>query len=170
MKLSELGKNYKLLKRNSAMEKELLQALSYVRNNVILGRGKGISSEVLMEELADVTSILKPAFQDMGHFLHICDKEKAQNVLYGYFGTGFSKDLGRFLAEWEEIPSEELLGTIEIYMDSLREDNLEKKQRRDEVVSDLIYFPVVINAMLVLLDFVYVAFLIEQQNFFSQLF
>ena len=170
MKISELSENFKAGKRNSAMQKELLQALAYIRNNAILGRGQSISSELLMEELADMSNVLRPAFQDMGHYLHVYDREKASLVLYKYFGTGFSKDLGRFLAEWEDIPANDLLGTIEIYMDSLREANLEKRQRRDEIISDLIYFPVVINAMLVLLDFVYVAFFIEQQNLFNQFF
>ena len=170
MKIKEIFQTIKLTKRQSDMEKDLMQALAYVRNNVILGRGKNTSAESLMQELADITTSIKPAFIEMGQYLHVCDKEKAENVLYEYLGTGFSKDLGRMLAGWEDIPPEDLQGTIEIYLDNLREQNLEKKKRDDEIISDLIYFPVVMNAMFVLLDFVYVAFFIEQQKLFEQMF
>lgn len=149
------------------MEKELMQALSYIRNIVILGRGKNISAEYMMEELSASCDLLKPAFQDMSHYLHLWDKDKAAAVLHSYMHTGFSKDLGRFLAGWEDIPSDELLGTLEIYMESLRDQYRGKKQKREEVLSDMIYLPVVLNAMLVLLDFLYVAFILEQQNLFT---
>lgn len=170
MKFKEIKNNLRIIKRNKAMEKELVQALAYIRNNVILGRGNRISSELLMEELADISESLKPVFQDMAQYLHLCDKEKAANVLYDYLGTGISKDLGRFLAGWEDIPSEELLKTLEIYMENLRKMNLDRKAKEDEMISDLIYFPVVLNAMFVLFDFVYVAFFIEQQNLLNQMF
>ncbi len=170
MRIFELFKNIKKEKKRSDMEKDLLQALVYVRNNIILGRENGVSSEILMQELADVSTSLKPAFVTMGQYLHVYDKEKAENVLFEYMGTGFSKDLGRVLAGWEDIPPEDLLGTVEIYVDSLRESDLENKQKKDEIISDIIYFPVVMNAMLVLLDFVYVAFFIEQQKMFDQMF
>ena len=156
--------------RNTAMQRELINALAYIRNIVILGRGNSMSGEYLMEELAENSDLLRPAFQDMGHYLHFWDKEKAGEVLYKYMRTGVSKDLGRFLAGWEDIPSAELLKTLEIYMDGLREENSTKRQKREEVLSDLVYFPVVLNAMIVLLDFLYVAFILQQQDLFKQFF
>jgi len=170
MKIPEVLENFKLIRSSSKMQNEMVQALSYLRNMVILGRAKELSAELLFEELASMSEGLKPAFQDMGHFLRLNETEKASLVLYKYINTGFSKDLGRFLAGWNDIPPCELQGTIEIYLDSLREDILDQKQKRDELISDLIYFPVVINAMLVLLDFVYVAFYIEQQGLLNNMF
>jgi hypothetical protein len=52
-------------------------------------------------------------------------------------------------------------------MESLRDEYRGKKQKREEVLSDMIYLPVVLNAMLVLLDFLYVAFILEQQSLFT---
>ena len=167
MKFKDIRKVIRNSRRQSAIEKELLQALSYIRNTVIHGRGKNISAEYLMEELSTSCTVLKPAFQDMSHYLHLWDKDKAALVLYTYMHTGFSKDLGRFLAGWEDIPPGELLGTLDIYMESLRDEYRGKKQKREEVLSDMIYLPVVLNAMLVLLDFLYVAFILEQQSLFT---
>ena len=170
MFILDFVKNIKTENRKAKLDKELLQALSYIRNNIILGSESGISSEILMQELAEISDGLRPAFLTMGQYLHINDKENAAEVLYKYFGNGFSKDLGRVLSGWEDIPPEDLLETIEIYVDTLREENLERKRQNDEIISDIIYFPVVMNAMLVMYDFVYVAYFIEQQKLFEQLF
>ena len=170
MDIKDIKNRIKLSYRNDAMQRELINALAFIRNIVILGRGSSMSGEFLMEELAENSEILRPAFQDMGHYLHFWDKEKAAGVLYSYMHTGVSKDLGRFLAGWEDIPPAELLRTLEIYMDSLREENSTKRQKREEILSDLVYFPVVLNAMVVLLDFLYVAFILQQHDLFKQFF
>ncbi len=170
MGIRDIVRSFRLIRRCDLMQRELIQSLYYLKNMVILGKGRSMSSELLMEELAEICEILKPAFQDMAHYLHIYDKESAAEVLNGYLNTGFSRDLGIVLAGWEDIPPDELLGTVEIYLDSLREDSRGKREKRDEIISELIYFPVVLNAMLVLTDFVFVAYFIEQQAMFNQLF
>jgi uncharacterized protein YneF (UPF0154 family) len=38
------------------------------------------------------------------------------------------------------------------------------QKRRDETVSDLIYLPVVINVMLVFINFIYVGYFIDQKE------
>lgn len=167
---TESIENIRLIRRYELMQKELIQALAYIRNILILGKGRSVSAEFLMEELADICTVLKPAFQDMGHRMRLCDKAGAEEVLYRYFETELSRDLGKFLAGWEELPASELLGTLEIYISGMRDDARGKRAKRDELISDIVYFPVVLNAMLVLLDFIFVAYFIEQQSMFRQLF
>ncbi|MBQ6012882.1 MAG: hypothetical protein IJL27_02445, partial [Firmicutes bacterium] len=58
------------LKREK-LEMELSESLAYVKNLVILGRGKSISAELLLSELSDVTRLLSPVFLDMAHWLHL---------------------------------------------------------------------------------------------------
>ena len=49
-------------------------------------------------------------------------------------------------------------------------DRLTKQKRRDEMVSDLVYFPVVVNAMAVLMNFIYVAYFLQQKEALNVLF
>ncbi len=161
---------YRAARRGEKARMEITEALSYIKNTVKLGRGRTMSAELLMEELAGLCDILKPAFQDMAHYLHLADKHRARGVLAGYLGEGYAEDLGRFLAGWEDIPPSDLLQSVEIYRNSLREETRTRRMARDELMSDLIYFPVVLNTMLVLLNFVYVAFFIPQREALSALF
>ncbi len=151
------------LKREK-LEMELSESLAYVKNLVILGRGKSISAELLLTELSDVTRLLSPVFLDMAHWLHLNEKEKAAESLSSRFGTGFSKEIGHFLSCWEDIDPSELLSSVELFQSALREERMTRQMSRDEAVSDLAYFPVVINCMAVLLNFIYVAYFIAQKD------
>ncbi|MBR0522373.1 MAG: hypothetical protein IJJ75_04200, partial [Firmicutes bacterium] len=102
------------LKREK-LEMELSESLAYVKNLVILGRGKSISAELLLTELSDVTRLLSPVFLDMAHWLHLNEKEKAAESLSSRFGTGFSKEIGHFLSGWEDIDPSELLSSVELF-------------------------------------------------------
>ena len=74
------------------------------------------------------------------------------------------------MAGWEDVPPGDLLNTVEVYRSALREDRLTRQKRRDEMVSDLVYFPVVVNAMAVLMNFIYVAYFIQQRDALNVLF
>lgn len=157
-------------RKREQMEQELSEALSYIRNLVILGRGESMSGELLMEELADVTKHLSPVFLDMARSLHVNDKERAAQALYKAMGDSSSRDIGAFLARWEDIPPKELASSVEAYRSALRDKRETALRRRDEIVSDLVYFPVIANSMAVLLNFIYVAYFLEQKEALQILF
>ncbi len=157
-------------RRRERMLQELSEALSYTRNIVILGGGGGISAQLLLEELSSVSRLLSRPFLDMAHYIHVNDRERAAAVLEAKLGEGYAADIGAFLAGWEDIAPEELLDTLEVYRSALREERLTGQLRRDELVSDLMYMPAVVNAMAVLLNFIYVAYFLTQREAFQSLF
>lgn len=160
----------KTVRRQERMQRELTDCLSYIKNLVIVGRGLTMSGVLMLEELAAISRELSPVFLDMAASLHICDEDKAATELYRALPFSWAKDIGAFLAGWENIAPEDLLGSIEIYMSALREERLTVQKRRDEMISDLVYFPVVVNAMAVLLNFIYVAYFIEQREILNRIF
>lgn len=149
---------------------ELSDCLSFVKNIIMTGRAGSISSQMLLEDLSDMSELLSPVFLDMARYMSTNEKTLAAERLKSAAGSGLAGDIGRFLAGWEELPPEDLLDTVSMYIDSIREDLKTKKRRRDELVSDLIYIPVVLNCMVLLLNFIFVAFFIEQREAFSVLF
>ena len=152
------------------MSQELAESLSYIRNLVILGRGEKMSVELLMEELSGICDLLSPAFTDMARCLHVNDKDRASKCLYETIGENYAKDIGTFLAHWEDIPPKELLSSVDAYRSTLRERRQTELKKKDEIISDLVYFPVVLNSMVVLLNFIYVAYFLEQKEALSIMF
>ncbi len=149
---------------------ELSESLSYIRNITLLGRGGSISAILLLEELSEICPFLSSTYLDMAHSLAVNEKEKAAKTLWVKLNEPYALDIGIFLAGWEDIPQEDLLGSIEAYASSLRMERTTRLKRRDEVISDLVYFPVILNCMAVLLNFIYVVYFLEQREALMMLF
>ena len=146
---------------------ELSESLAYVKNLVVLGRGGSISAELLLTELAETSKGLSPAFTDMAHYLHMNERARAEKVLDSAVPGSYARDIGIFLAGWADIAPADLLSNVEMFQTALREDRLTRQKKRDELVSDLIYLPVVANCMTVLLNFIYIAYFIPQRESMS---
>ncbi|MDD3169457.1 MAG: hypothetical protein PHC91_08380 [Eubacteriales bacterium] len=58
----------------------------------------------------------------------------------------------------------ELLETLLSYEKSMKAVRLTDQKRKDEVISDLIYFPVVINILVIFINFIYVAYFLDQRE------
>ena len=166
-------KGYKKLqsdRKKAKLMKELTDGLSYLKNITILGRGESISAELMLEELSDFSPGLAKTYLSMARSLSLNEKSFAMEALYEVTGNEYARDIGAFLASWEDIPQGELLSSIEAYINVIREEQVTKQKSKDEFISDLVYFPVVINCMLVLLNFIYVSYFIEQEDMLAQLF
>lgn len=164
--LKKLSHNRKMVVR----ERELSDCLAYMKNIVILGRGKSMSAQLLLEELADMSDTLTPTFLHMAHCIHVCENQRAEQIFCHAFDSDFSKDVAKLFVEWENLPSEKLLGTVTSYRSVLLQSRQSKQKKKDEIVSDIIYLPVVINSMAVLLNFIYVAYFLEQREALMSIF
>ncbi|MBR5640568.1 MAG: hypothetical protein IKW92_00365 [Firmicutes bacterium] len=157
-------------RRQEAMQRDLAESLSYIKNLVVIGRGENMSAQLLLEELSELSKDLGPVFLSMARCIQLFDKETAARQLFEALPFSYAKDIGEFLAGWEDVPPADLLNTVEVYRSALREDRLTRQKRRDEMISDLVYFPVVVNAMAVLMNFIYVAYFLQQKDALSILF
>ena len=169
-KVSKALKGFMLRRKKDVITKDMLESLSYIRNIAILGRAGMISIESLLTELADFSPRLSGAFAEMARCIRTGDEEEAAGVLYRTIGEGWAKDIGVFLCSWEKLPPSELLQSVEIYKSALFEMRCTRLQRRDEMISDLVYFPVVLNCVVVLLNFLYVAYFLQQKEILSLFF
>jgi len=153
-----------LRRKKEKLIDELAQSLAYTRNIAILGGRGRIGAQDLLSELAAQAKLLRPVFRDMAHSLNLNDKARAQEALYSVIREGYAKDVGTFLSSWEDIDPNALIQTIEVYRSMLLEDRITRIKRRDEMISDLVYLPVVLNCIVVLLNFLYVAYFLEQKE------
>ncbi|MDD3538395.1 MAG: hypothetical protein PHH65_09155 [Eubacteriales bacterium] len=163
-RLCQLFGKYTELRKRALRERELSEALAYVQNIVTLGRDRTMSRELLLEELADLSDNLQKVFWEMAHRLRLCEDEAAGEIFYAAFGLDYARDVAKLFTEWERIPPREMLSTVEAYRDLLFQKRRTLQKKKDEWISDLAYFPVVLNCMVVLLNFIYVAYFIEQRE------
>lgn len=157
-------RRYARHRRRNVRERELSECLAYMQNMVALGRGSAMSGELLLAELADLCDSLQSVFWEMSHRLRLCDGEGAETIFCRAFEQDYAQDVAKLFIEWERISPQELGSTVGAYRNLLLQKRRTRQKNRDEWMSDLAYFPVVVNAMAVLLNFIYVAYFIEQRN------
>lgn len=145
-------------------ESEIYEGISYLRNLIVIERGKKMSTPWILEELADLQGAMQSHYLKLLHYVRINDKEEGMRIFSESMDTTIGADYGRLLLQWEEMEPHHWWETLKSYQTSIKEIKRTKQRKKDELLSDLIYLPVVINVMLVLINFIYVAYFIEQQK------
>ena len=153
--------------KQDSYEKELIEGLSYIKNLVVLGQGANLSSEGILSELARISKSLAPAYMKMERFMHLNEKQSAAAVLPTYIKSSYGAELGNFLSSWEEFNGEDLVASVNMYLQSIKEERETSLRQRDAIISDLVYIPVVCNCMIILINFIYIAYYLEQKELFE---
>ncbi|MBO5667240.1 MAG: hypothetical protein J6S45_07320 [Firmicutes bacterium] len=145
-------------------EKEIAQGISYLRNAAAMGRGEHMSTELILSELAASSRLLSDVYYSMANYLRLGDGEAALRVMEEQVKVPVASDYGRLLLQWEKLAPSLLMETLTSYQKAIEQVRLTKQKKWDEVISDLVYFPVIMNVMLILINFIYVAYFIEQRD------
>lgn len=145
-------------------ESEIYEGISYLRNLIVIERGAKMSTPWILEELADLQGVMQKHYLKLLHYVRVNHKEEGLSVFAKNMGTAIGADYGRLLLQWEEMDPNHWWETLRTYQTSIKEMKRTNQRKKDEILSDIIYLPVVINVMLVLINFIYVAYFIEQQK------
>ena len=150
-------------KRNQ-MELEVYEAISFLRNVTALGKGAGLSADGILEHLIRRRGSLEPLYGRMLQLLRLNRKAEAAEFFASQIESDIGSDFARILIQWDELDPKHLMETLLSHQKNIKEARLTILKRRDEVISDLIYLPVVANVMLIFINFVYVGYFIDQRG------
>ncbi len=155
--------------RRYRVDIEIYEAISFLRNITVLGKGGTLSADGVLEQLIRHGGSLSPVYAKTLRLLRQNQREEAMAYFSDAAATEIGGDFARLLIQWDEIDPKQLLETLLSHQKNIREARLTVQKRRDETVSDLIYLPVVINVMLVFINFIYVGYFIEQREMLTML-
>lgn len=146
---------------------EIYEAMAFLKNSICINVNNTIGSDLIIEQLAGYGDLLKPIYFKMLNLLRLNRREEAIAVFAREAGTKMSADFGRLLIQLDEISPRELEETLLSYQKNMREVKITRQKQQDEVMSDILYLPVVINVLLIFINFIYVAYFIEQKDMFG---
>lgn len=155
--------------KKQKMDMEIYEAISFLRNITAIGKGNSASADTIIEQLAQHRGLLSPVYNKMLRYLRQNQKEAAIQYFSDAVGTEISKDFARLLIQWDEIDPGQLMETLLSHQKNIKEVRITIQKRRDEIVSDIIYLPVVTNVMLVFINFIYVGYFIDQKEMLTVL-
>lgn len=161
--------NFVEKKRGRLAEIEIHDAMSFMRNLIAIGEGGDLNSDSLIEQLISYKGLLSKYYPGVLHLLRQNQKDEAIQYFTKSVGTKFSEDFIRLIIRWDDIEPKQLRETLLSYQKNIAESRETSNRRKDEAISDLIYLPVVVNVMLVFLNFIYVGYFIDQREMLQML-
>lgn len=150
--------------KNEKKDKEIYEAIAFLRNMTAIGKGSSASSDFVIQQLANHKGILQKTYIKMLSYLRLNRKEEAAMIFYEMVGTPMGKDFARLLIQWDEMDPKGLTEILLSHQKNIKEVRMTIQKRRDEMISDLIYFPVVMNVILIFINFIYVAYFLDQKE------
>lgn len=170
VKVKNLYKSYKVKMENRRTDREVYEAISFMRNIISIENGKNISADFIIEQLSKKKGVLRETYIKMLSLLRVNRKKEAIDLLKSRMNSSASKEFAALLIRWDDINPKELTEVLISYQKSIKEIELTNQKRRDENISDMLYFPVIVNVMLLFINFIYVAYFIEQKEMLENLF
>ncbi|MEI8215749.1 MAG: hypothetical protein WCF96_01505 [Eubacteriales bacterium] len=170
-KQTPFGLAMQFMRRNYSNKKdiEIYQSISLLRNMVVGSKVYKLSTDHIIEQLAIYSDILRHTYFKMMNLLRLNRKQEAVKLFYMEIGTKAGKDFGRILTSIDEVNPRELEEILISLQKNIREERITKQRKRDEVLSDILYLPVIVNVILIFINFIYVAYFVNQKNIFSMM-
>lgn len=164
---STLKRKWNKLNKKRKMElidKEIYDAISFLRNVIAIDRGKQVSTDFIIEQLSEREGVLQHTYIRMLSLLRLNKKEEATQMMSEELQTSNGKEFAGLLLKWDEINPQELTEILLSHQKSIKEFRVTSRKQKDEMISDLIYFPVVMNVVFIFINFIYVGYFISQKE------
>ncbi|MCL2437442.1 MAG: hypothetical protein FWD00_05330 [Clostridiales bacterium] len=157
-------------RKGERIDKEIYESISFLRNIIALGNGRRVGSDYIIEQLSHKEGFLQPVYIRMLRFLRVGKLEEAVKSFSGEAFTPIALDFGSLLLKWDALDPLELTEILISYQKNIKEVKSTAQRKQDEIISELIYFPVVLNVFIIFVNFIMVGYFMEQQHMFNMLF
>lgn len=155
--------------RREKIDREIHEAMAFI-GNFTAATGGNVGSEFILEQLADRVGPLKQTYIEALGLIRLNKLREAEQLICEQADTEAGRSFAALLLHWDEIKPQQLTEILETRRKSIREIYITGRKRREEIMSDLIYFPVVVNVFLIFINFIYIGYFMQQKELFNMLF
>lgn len=146
------------------MDLELYKAISQLKNLSIIKQNNPPGAIFIIEQINKFTNITKPIFNRLIAYWSKGQKKEGCEYFRKAIDTPVGNELANYLLKLDELNPIELKEQLILYQETVRRRRETEKERKNEKRSNLIYVFVVISSLMVILNFVIVAYYIEQME------
>ena len=157
-------------RKGERIDREIYESISFLRNMIALGNGRRVGSDYVIEQLSHKEGILQSVYIKMLRLLRIGKTEEAVKAFATEVFTPVALDFGDLLLKWDELDPMELIEILISYQKNIKEAKKTSQAKQDEIISEIIYLPIVLNVFVIFINFIIVGYFMEQQQMFNLLF
>jgi len=160
-------KGFRAPGKNEQIQREIYSALSILRNHAA---AESVTTDYLLEYFSLSEGTLREAYAGALRLLRTGRSEEAAEYFSAAAGTVFARDFIALILDWDAIDPGKQKQTIIAFQNALKEARTTELTRKNEVMSDLVYLPVVTGVLIIFVNFIYIAYFAEQRALLSELF
>jgi hypothetical protein len=164
---------FRTAKKREQARKEIYAALSVLRNHAsadAAGSGAAVTTDFILEQFARGDGVLKDAYGGALRFLRTGRKTEAAEYFASAADTELARDFIQLVLDWDAVPPHKLKKTVTAFQNALKETRTTELLRKNEVLSDLVYLPVIAGVLVIFVNFIFVAYFAEQRELLAELF
>lgn len=169
-KIIGFWKKIKRIRQEQAVDREIYEAISFMRNVISIESGKEMNVDFIISRLSKKAGVLQDTYIKMLALLRVNKKKEAQKLMEERLNTASGREFAALLIKWDDINPKELVEVLISHQKGIKEMQLTVQKRREESISDLLYLPVIVNVIFLFINFIYVAYFIEQKEMLKMLF
>lgn len=152
------------------ISKEIYEGLSLLRNLAASGADSELSADCVILRLSQKKGFLQETYCRMLSLLRLNKLAEAEKCLADKCGLSIGREYADILVSWDFINPADIKEIIISYQKSIREINATTRRKREEMISDLAYFPAVFNILIIFVNFIYTGYFSEQKELLNMIF
>lgn len=143
---------------------ELYRSISQLKNFVIAKQNNPPSALFILEQLKKFAKRTKPVYNQTIYLWSMGRTEEACQYFSSKIGTNDAEELAKIFLKLDDLKPIELRKQLQLYQEGIKKRRETEKLRENENKSNLIYSIVIISAIIVLTNFLIVAYYIDTIN------
>lgn len=133
---------------------EIYNAIIQLKNICISTKDKPLSSDFMLEHLGKFANYTKPLFIQTLAIWRLGDEEKAVQHFSKSIDTKIASEFARFLTKLDRTDPSELVEQLELLQSSVREIKTTNTLKRQEIISNIMFIPIITATLIILLNFI----------------
>lgn len=133
---------------------EIYNAIIQLKNICISTKDKPISSDFMLEHIGKFTNYTKPVFMQTLSMWRVGDEEKAILHFSKSIDTKIAEEFASFLPKLDRTNPSDLVEQLNLLQSSVREIKTTSTLRKQEIISNLMFIPIVSATLIILLNFI----------------
>jgi hypothetical protein len=157
-------------RRKERVDRELYTAMGILRNYARASGGAKTTTDAILEQFAGTDGTLREAYAGSLRLLRTGREKAAVEFFTAQAESDMARDFMMLLLEWDRIAPERLTDTINSFRTAMKETRTTELLRKNEGMSDIVYLPVVAGVLVIFMNFIYIAYFVEQKELLAELF
>lgn len=144
------------------VDNEIYRAISQLKNISIMHMDKSMRADYIIAQIMKFTEITKPIFSRTLYIWHVDNERKACEYFRSAIGTELGGELANIIEKLDRLKPHELTQQLDLYQENARRVRSTYNLKKNEILSNIIFIPIIASAFVVLLNFVVITVFLDQ--------